>query len=58
MLRPVRLGGVWRHGLVAVALLATAFAGVRVFRPTEWALERAQSDYDLAWAGFPKAQLP
>jgi len=35
MLRPVRLGGVWRHGLVAVALLATVFAGVRVFRPTD-----------------------
>jgi homogentisate 1,2-dioxygenase len=28
------------------------------YRPTEWALERAQSDYDMAWAGFPKAKLP
>ena len=28
------------------------------YRPTEWALERAQSDYDLAWASFPKAKLP
>ena len=28
------------------------------YRPTEWALERAQSDYDQAWAGFPKAKLP
>ena len=28
------------------------------YRPTEWALERAQSDYDEAWAGFPKARLP
>jgi homogentisate 1,2-dioxygenase len=28
------------------------------YRPTEWALERAQPDYDLAWAGFPKAKLP
>jgi homogentisate 1,2-dioxygenase len=28
------------------------------YRPTDWALERAQPDYDLAWAGFPKAQLP
>ena len=28
------------------------------YRPTPWALERAQSDYDLAWAGFPKATLP
>jgi homogentisate 1,2-dioxygenase len=28
------------------------------YRPTQWALERAQPDYDLAWAGFPKAKLP
>jgi homogentisate 1,2-dioxygenase len=28
------------------------------YRPTEWALERAQGDYDQAWAGFPKARLP
>jgi homogentisate 1,2-dioxygenase len=28
------------------------------YLPTEWALERAQPDYDLAWNGFPKAQLP
>jgi homogentisate 1,2-dioxygenase len=28
------------------------------YRPTAFALERAQSDYDLAWAGFPKARLP
>jgi len=28
------------------------------YRPTDWALERAQSDYDTAWAGFPKAILP
>jgi homogentisate 1,2-dioxygenase len=28
------------------------------YRPTQWAMERAQTDYDLAWAGFPKAQLP
>jgi homogentisate 1,2-dioxygenase len=28
------------------------------FRPSEWALERAQPDYDQAWAGFPKAKLP
>ena len=26
--------------------------------PTRFALERAQSDYDKAWADFPKAQLP
>ena len=28
------------------------------YRPTDWALERAQLDYDQAWAGFPKAKLP
>jgi homogentisate 1,2-dioxygenase len=28
------------------------------YRPTQWALERAQHDYDQAWAGFPKAKLP
>jgi homogentisate 1,2-dioxygenase len=28
------------------------------YRPTQWALERAQPDYDKAWAGFPKAKLP
>ena len=28
------------------------------YRPTQWALERAQPDYDQAWAGFPKARLP
>ena len=28
------------------------------YRPTQWALERAQHDYDEAWAGFPKAKLP
>jgi homogentisate 1,2-dioxygenase len=28
------------------------------YRPTEWALERAQHDYDQAWTGFPKAKLP
>jgi homogentisate 1,2-dioxygenase len=28
------------------------------YRATEFALERAQSDYDMAWAGFPKAKLP
>jgi homogentisate 1,2-dioxygenase len=27
-------------------------------RPTEWAIERAQPDYDAAWSGFPKARLP
>jgi homogentisate 1,2-dioxygenase len=28
------------------------------YRPTRWAVEHAQHDYDLAWAGFPKAKLP
>jgi homogentisate 1,2-dioxygenase len=28
------------------------------YRPTQWALERAQPDYDEAWTGFPKARLP
>ena len=28
------------------------------YRPTRFALERSQPDYDSAWEGFPKAQLP
>jgi len=28
------------------------------FCPTRFALDRAQPDYDAAWAGFPKATLP
>src|SRR5207248_2378089 len=28
------------------------------YRPMQWALDRAQPDYDKAWAGFPKARLP
>ncbi len=28
------------------------------YRPTRFALDRAQIDYDQAWADFPKAQLP
>jgi homogentisate 1,2-dioxygenase len=28
------------------------------YRPTAFALERAQPDYDMAWTGFPKAKLP
>jgi homogentisate 1,2-dioxygenase len=28
------------------------------YRPTQWALDRSQPDYDVAWNGFPKAQLP
>jgi homogentisate 1,2-dioxygenase len=28
------------------------------YRPTQFALDRSQPDYDEAWAGFPKAKLP
>ena len=28
------------------------------YRPTQFALDRSQSDYDSAWGGFPKARLP
>jgi homogentisate 1,2-dioxygenase len=28
------------------------------YRPTRFALDRAQPDYDMAWSGFPKAKLP
>ena len=28
------------------------------YRPTRFALDRAQPDYDQAWTGFPKAKLP
>jgi homogentisate 1,2-dioxygenase len=28
------------------------------YRPTRFALEHAQADYDEAWEGFPKAELP
>jgi homogentisate 1,2-dioxygenase len=28
------------------------------YRPTRFALEHAQPDYDEAWEGFPKAELP
>jgi homogentisate 1,2-dioxygenase len=28
------------------------------YRPTRFALDHAQSDYDEAWAGFPKAKFP
>ena len=28
------------------------------YRPTPFALDRAQHDYDAAWGGFPKAKLP
>ena len=28
------------------------------YRPTRFAIDRAQPDYDAAWADFPKAELP
>jgi homogentisate 1,2-dioxygenase len=28
------------------------------YRPTQFALDTSQPDYDAAWAGFPKAKLP
>ncbi|WP_265528589.1 homogentisate 1,2-dioxygenase [Sphingomicrobium marinum] len=28
------------------------------YAPTDFAMERSQPDYDLAWTGFPKAELP
>ncbi len=28
------------------------------YRPTQFAFDRSQPDYDAAWAGFPKAKLP
>jgi homogentisate 1,2-dioxygenase len=28
------------------------------YRPTRFALDRAQPDYDQTWAGFPKAKIP
>jgi homogentisate 1,2-dioxygenase len=28
------------------------------YRPTQFALDRAQPDYDMAWQGFSKAKLP
>jgi homogentisate 1,2-dioxygenase len=28
------------------------------YRPTQFALDRAQPDYDETWTGFPKARLP
>ena len=28
------------------------------YRPTQFALDRSQPDYDSAWGGFPKARLP
>jgi homogentisate 1,2-dioxygenase len=55
----------WRKASEA-ALRPTRIEGTMAFmvetcwpyRPTQFALDRAQPDYDQAWAGFPKARLP
>ena len=47
-LKPVKIGGT----------LAFMVETCWPYRPTQFALERAQPDYDQAWAGFPKARLP
>ncbi|MEO8454237.1 MAG: homogentisate 1,2-dioxygenase [Sphingomicrobium sp.] len=47
-LKPVKIAGTMAF------MLETCWP----FRPTQWALERAQPDYDAAWSGFPKARLP
>ena len=47
-LEPARIGGTMAF------MVETCWP----YRPTRFALERAQPDYDEAWAGFPKAKLP
>jgi homogentisate 1,2-dioxygenase len=47
-LKPAKIGGT----------MAFMLESCWPYRPTQWALERAQPDYDQAWAGFPKAELP
>ncbi|MFL6758005.1 MAG: homogentisate 1,2-dioxygenase [Sphingomicrobium sp.] len=47
-LKPVRIEGT----------MAFMIESCWPYRPTPFALDRAQSDYDEAWADFPKAQLP
>ena len=47
-LKPVKIGGTMAF------MVETCWP----YRPTLWAMEHAQPDYDLAWAGFPKAKLP
>jgi homogentisate 1,2-dioxygenase len=47
-LKPARIGGSMAF------MVETCWP----YRPTQWAIERAQPDYDQAWAGFPKAKLP
>ena len=47
-LKPVKIEGTMAF------MVETCWA----YRPTPYALERAQTDYEEAWAGFPKASLP
>ncbi len=47
-LKPVKLEGT----------LAFMVESCWPYRPTPYALEHAQPDYDEAWEGFPKAELP
>ena len=47
-LEPTRIGGTMAF------MVETCWP----YRPTPFALERAQPDYDEAWSGFPKAKLP
>ena len=47
-LKPVKLG----------ATMAFMVESCWPFVPTRFALDRAQPDYDQAWADFPKAKLP
>jgi len=47
-LKPMKIGGT----------MAFMVESCWPYRPTQFALDRAQSDYDEAWAGFPKAKLP
>ena len=47
-LKPVKLDGT----------MAFMLESCWPYVPTRFAMDRAQPDYDLAWANFPKAQLP
>jgi homogentisate 1,2-dioxygenase len=47
-LKPAKIGGT----------MAFMVESCWPYRPTAYALDRAQPDYDEAWADFPKAQLP
>ena len=47
-LEPVKIGGT----------MAFMVESCWPYRPTQYALDRSQPDYDHAWADFPKAKLP